>query len=156
MEKKVVLYGKFISLLQDEWDSIADYSVEALDSIILKKDELVHQLKSLESDRTRIMKKVAKGLRISHANLTMKNLLNIQKSPLNQRLAKSRKNLLNKIQLVNSLNYSIRGLMNKSSASFRKSLVHLHSEGEIASSPYHANGKIQKAKKYSSMLSVDA
>ena len=64
--------------------------------------------------------------------------------------------LLNKIQLVNSLNYSIRDLMNKSSASFRKSLVHLHSEGEIASSPYHANGKIQKAKKYSSMLSVDA
>jgi hypothetical protein len=109
MEKKVVLYGNFISLLQDEWDSIADYSIEALDSIILKKDELVHQLQSLESDRTRIMQKVAKGLRVTHGNLTMNNLLNIQKSPLNPRLAKSRKNLLNKIQLVNSLNYSSSG-----------------------------------------------
>jgi flagellar biosynthesis/type III secretory pathway chaperone len=156
MEKKVVLYDKLISLLQEEWDSIAEYSIDALEPIIIKKDELVHQLQGLESDRTIIMKKVAKGLRISHGNLTMKNLLNIQKSLFNSRLAKSRKKLLSKIQVVNSLNQSIRELMKKSSESFRNSLVNLHKEGEIASSPYHANGKIQKSKKYSSMLSVDA
>ena len=146
MEKKVVLYGKFISLLQAEWDSIADYSIEALDSIILKKDELVHQLQSLESDRTRIMKKVAKGLRVSHGNLTMKNLLNIQKSSLNPRLAKSRKNLLNKIQLVNSLNYSIRDLMNKSSASFRKSLFTFIQRGRSRLLPITQTEKFKKQK----------
>ena len=156
MEKKVLLYEKFISLLREEWSCIAEYSIDALESIILKKNELVHQLQDLESDRTRIMKKVAKELKIYHSNLTMKKLLNIQKSPINPRLAKSRKNLLSKIQSVNSLNHSIRDLMKKSSASFRKSLVHLHTEGEIASSPYHANGKIKKSKKYSSILSVDA
>jgi flagellar biosynthesis/type III secretory pathway chaperone len=156
MEKKVILYDKLISLLQDEWNSIAEYSIDALEPIILKKDEIVNQLKDLESDRIRIMKKVAQGLRISRGNLTMKNLINIQKSIFNPRLAKSRKNLLRKIQVVNSLNHSIRELMKKSSESFRKSLVNLHKEGEIAASPYHANGKIQKSKKYSSMLSVDA
>ena len=41
------------------------------------------------------------------------------------------------------------------SLSFRKSLVHLHSEGETSSSPYHANGQIEKGKIYSRMLSVD-
>ena len=156
MEKKVLLYEKFVSLLQEVWNCIAEYSVDALESIILRKNVLVHQLQVLELDRSRTMKKITKGLRISHGNLTMKNLLNIQKSSINPRLAKSRKNLLGKIQVINNLNNSIRDLMDKSSASFRKSLVHLHSEGEIASSPYHANGKIHKSKKYSRMLSVDA
>ena len=156
MEKKVFLYEKFISLLKEEWNHIAEYSIDALESTVLRKDELVHQLQALESDRTRIMKKVGKQLKVYHGGLTMKNLLSIQKSPINSKLAKSRKNLLSKIQLVNSLNSSIRDLMGRSSASFRKSLVHLHSEGEIASSPYHANGKIQKSKKYGRMLSVDA
>ena len=82
MEKKVLLYEKFISLLREEWGCIAEYSIDALESIILKKDELVHQLQGLESDRTRIMKKVAKELKIYHSNLTMKKLLNIQKKLL--------------------------------------------------------------------------
>ena len=156
MEKKIALYEKFISLLHQEWNCIAEYSIEALESIIQKKDDLINQLQRLESERTRIMKKIAQGLKISHGNLTMKNLLKIQKNPINPRLAKSRKNLLEQIQAVGNLNGSIRDLMDKSSSSFRKSLVHLHSVGETASSPYHANGKIQKSKKYSRMLSVDA
>jgi len=39
MEKKVLLYEKFISLLREEWSCIAEYSIDALESIILKKDE---------------------------------------------------------------------------------------------------------------------
>ena len=110
MEKKVVLYEKFISLLKEEWRSIAEYSIDSLEPIVFKKDELVHQLQVLESDRTQTMKKVAKGLQISYSNLTMKNLLNVQKSPLNSRLANSRKKLLGKIQIVNEWNRSIRRL----------------------------------------------
>jgi flagellar biosynthesis/type III secretory pathway chaperone len=156
LEKKVILYEKFIALLQEEWGCIAEYSIDTLESIILRKDELVHQLQVLESDRIKIMKKVANGLGISHASLTLKKLVNFQKSQFNPELAKSRKNILGKIQIVNELNHSIHDLMKRSSESFRKSLVHLHTEGEIASSPYHANGKITKTSKYSSMLSIDA
>ena len=155
MEKKTTLYKKFISLLQEEWHCIAEYSIETLESIIHKKDNLVNQLQTLESERIRVMKKVAHGLKISHGGLTMKNLLKIQKNSINPRLAQSRKNLLTQIQAVNNLNCSVRDLMDKSSASFRKSLVHLHSVGATASSPYHANGKIEKAKIYSRMVSVD-
>ena len=156
LEKKVILYENFIALLQEEWSCIAEYSIDTLESIILRKNELVHQLQDLESDRIKIMKKVANGLSISHGSLTLKKLINFQKNQFNPRLAKSRKNLLGKIQIVNGLNHSIHDLMKKSSESFRKSLVHLHTEGEIASSPYHANGKITKINKYSSMLSIDA
>jgi flagellar biosynthesis/type III secretory pathway chaperone len=155
MEKKTTLYKKFVSLLQDEWNCIAEYSIEALESIIHKKNDLVNQLQSLESERIRVMKKVAHGLKISHGSLTMKNLLKIQKNPINPRLARSRKNLLTQIQAVNNLNGSVRDLMDQSSSSFRKSLVHLYSVGATASSPYHANGKIEKAKIYSRMVSVD-
>jgi hypothetical protein len=101
------------------------------------------------------MKKVAHGLKISHGNLTMKNLLKIQKNPINKKLSQSRTNLLAQIQVVNNLNGSVRDLMDQSSSSFRKSLVHLHSVGATASSPYHANGQIEKAKIFSRMLSVD-
>tara|TARA_B110000196_G_C21072860_1_gene628415 strand:+ start:50 stop:553 length:504 start_codon:yes stop_codon:yes gene_type:complete len=156
LEKKVILYENFIALLQEEWGCIAEYSIDTLESIILRKGELVNQLQVLESDRIKIMKKVANGLSISHASLTLKKLINFQKSQFNPRLAKSRKNILGKIQIVNELNHSIHDLMKRSSESFRKSLVHLHTEGEIASSPYHANGKITKTNKYSSMLSIDA
>ena len=156
LEKKVILYENFIALLQEEWGCIAEYSIDTLESIILRKGELVNQLQVLESDRIKIMKKVANGLSISHGSLTLKKLLNFQKSQFNPRLAKSRKNILGKIQIVNELNHSIHDLMKRSSESFRKSLVHLHTEGEIASSPYHANGKITKINKYSSMLSIDA
>jgi flagellar biosynthesis/type III secretory pathway chaperone len=156
LEKKIVLYENFIALLQEEWGCIAEYSIDTLESIILRKGELVNQLQVLESDRIKIMKKVANGLSISHASLTLKKLINFQKSQFNPRLAKSRKNILGKIQIVNELNHSIHDLMKRSSESFRKSLVHLHTEGEIASSPYHANGKITKINKYSSMLSIDA
>ena len=155
MEKKTKLYKKFVSLLQDEWKCIAEYSIEALESTIVKKDDLANQLLTLESERKRIMKKVALGLKISHGGLTMKNLLKIQNSPINSRLAQSRKNLLNQIQAVNNLNSSVRNLMDQSSSSFRKSLVHLHSVGATASSPYHANGQIEKSKIFSRMLSVD-
>ena len=48
MEKKILLYEKFISLLREEWSCIAEYSIDALESIILKKDELVCQLQVLE------------------------------------------------------------------------------------------------------------
>ena len=156
LEKKIILYENFIALLQEEWGCIAEYSIDTLESIILRKGELVNQLQVLESDRIKIMKKVANGLSISHASLTLKKLINFQKSQFNPRLAKSRKNILGKIQIVNELNHSIHDLMKRSSESFRKSLVHLHTEGEIASSPYHANGKITKINKYSSMLSIDA
>ena len=155
MEKKVGLYNKFILLLQEEWNCIAEYSIEALEAIIHKKDDLVSQLQALEIERTRIMKKVANGLKISHGGLTLKNLLKIQKNPINPRLAQSRKNLLIQIQAVNNLNGSVRDLMDQSSLSFRKSLVHLHSVGATASSPYHSNGQIEKAKIYSRMVSVD-
>ena len=155
MEKKTALYKNFISLLHEEWNCIAEYSIETLESVIQKKDGLVNQLQVLESERIRIMKKVAHGLKISHGGLTMKNLLKIQESPINPKLAQSRKNLLSHIQTVNNLNYSVRDLMDQSSSSFRKSLVHLHSVGATDSSPYHANGKIEKAKIFSRMLSVD-
>lgn len=155
MDKKTGLYKNFVSLLQEEWNSIAEYSIDTLELIIEKKDDVVSQLQDLESERIAVMKKLAHSLKISHSGLTMKNLLKVQHSPINLKLAKSRKNLLNQIQAVNDLNYSVRNLMDQSSSSFRKSLVNLHSVGAMASSPYHANGQIEKAKIFSRMLSVD-
>ena len=47
MEKKIILYEKFISLLQDEWKCIADYSIETLESLINKKYDQKQKKKEL-------------------------------------------------------------------------------------------------------------
>ena len=156
MEKKIAHYEIFISLLQDEWRYIAEYSIDALEASVSKKNDLAYKMQILESERTRIMKKIAHELKISLSGLTMKRLISIQKSPINPRLAKSRKKLLKQIHHINELHRSIRTLMDQSTLSFRKSMVFLHSEGEMASSPYHANGRLAEAKIHSRMLSLDA
>ena len=86
MDKKTTLYKKFTSLLQEEWNCIAEYSIEALESIIHKKDDLVNQLQALESERIRVIKKVAYRLKLSRGGLPMKNLLKLQKSKLKKKI----------------------------------------------------------------------
>lgn len=156
MERKISLYGKFIVLLREEWRCIAEYSVDSIDPLLEKKDDLVRQMANLESDRNRLMRKVASRVKVAPSGLTLKKLIHLQDSPLNPRLATSRKKLLEQIQSINNLNRSIRDLMDSSSRSFRKSLVFLHSAGETALASYHANGRVAERKIQSRMLSVDA
>ncbi len=156
IEKKISLYDKFILLLQEQWDSITEYSLDSLQAILVKKEALVDQIQALEKERMSLMEKVIPSSGAAPATLTLKQIIQNTPGPLGGKLKKGRETLLARISTINGLHEKLKGLMDRSSLSLKKSLVLFHSKGEEASSPYHPNGKLQEGKLQGRMLSLDA
>lgn len=156
IEKKIALYDKFIMLLQEQWNSITEYSLDSLQAILIKKEALVDQIQALEKERMSLMGKVNPPEGATAATLTLKQIIQSTPGPVGDQLKKSREVLLTRISTINKLHESLKGLMDRSSLSLKKSLVLFHSKGEEASSPYHPNGKLQEGKLQGRMLSLDA
>jgi flagellar FlgN protein len=156
IEKKIDLYDNFILLLQEQWDSITGYSLGSLQAILIKKEALVDQIQALEKERLGLMGKMNPPLGSAPANLTLKQIIQITPGPMGGQLQKSRETLLARIATINGLHENLKGLMDRSSLSLKKSLVLFHSKGEEASSPYHPNGKLQEGNLQGRMLSLDA
>lgn len=156
IEKKIDLYDKFILLLQEQWDAITGYSLDSLQAILLKKEALVDQIQALEKERLGLMGKMNLPQGSAPANLTLKQIIQIAPDPMGGQLKKSRETLLARIATINGLHENLKGLMDRSSLSLKKSLALFHSKGEEASSPYHPNGKLQEGNLQGRMLSLDA
>lgn len=156
IEKKIDLYDQFILLLQEQWDSITGYSLDSLQAILIKKEALIDQIQALEKERLGLMGKMNPPLGSAPANLTLKQIIQITPGPVGVQLKKGRETLLARIATINGLHENLKGLMDRSSLSLKKSLVLFHSKGEEASSPYHPNGKLQEGNLQGRMLSLDA
>lgn len=156
IEKKIDLYGKFIVLLEKQWNCVTAYSLESLEEIGEKKEELVDRMQVLEKERLRLMQKIERALGITQPGVTLKKLIQSAPDPLRTKLAKGRETLLGQIIAINKWHEQLRGLMGRSSLSMKKSLAFIHSQGEAASSPYHANGKVKEGSLQGRMLSLDA
>lgn len=156
IEKKISLYDQFILLLQEQWNSITEYSLGSLQAILVKKEALVDQIQALEKERLGLMGKMHSPKGSAQASLTLKQIIQNTPGPLGGQLKKSRETLLTRIATINGLHQNLKGLMDRSSLSLKKSLVLFHSKGEEASSPYHPNGKLQIGKLQGRMLSLDA
>ncbi len=156
IEKKIALYDKFILLLQEQWNSITEYSLDSLQAILIKKEALVDQIQALEKERMSLMGKVNPPAGAASATLTLKQIIQNTPGPVGGQLKKGREALLARIATINGLHENLKGLMDRSSLSLKKSLVLFHSKGEEASSPYHPNGKLQEGKLQGRMLSLDA
>ncbi len=156
IEKKIGLYDRFIRLLEEQWTCITEYSLESLQSIMEKKEDLVDQMQSLEKERSRVMLKIEEKLCVTRPGLTLKNLIQMTQDPIGDTLAKRRETLLGQIAVINDLHERLKGLMDHSSLSMKRSMAFVHSTVEAASSPYHANGKLPDAKPQGKMLSLDA
>jgi flagellar biosynthesis/type III secretory pathway chaperone len=156
IEKKIALYDKFILLLKEQWSSITDYSLESLQTVLVKKEALVDQIQALEAERLRLMGKINSPGASAGADRTLKQIIQITPGPLGVQLKKRREVLLDRIVTINGLHENLKGLMDRSSLSLKKNLVLFHSKGEEASSPYHPNGKLQEGNMQGRMLNLDA
>ncbi len=156
MERKIVLYDQFILLLQEQWDSITEYSLNSLQEIMEKKETLVEEMQGLEKERTRLMQKIERTLGVTQPGTTLKQLIETTKDPIRAPLAKCRETLLGQIMIINKLHEQVKGLMDHSSLSMKKSLAFIHSQSEAATSPYHANGRVLERNLQGKMLSLDA
>jgi flagellar FlgN protein len=156
IEKQIDLYDKFILLLQEQWNSITEYSLGSLQAILVKKEALVDEIQALEKERLRLMGKIESPLDSAPATQTLKQIIQNTPGPMGGQLKKGREALLSRIATINGLHENLKGLMDRSSLSMKKSMVLFHSKGEETSSPYHPNGKLQEGKLQGRMLSLDA
>lgn len=156
IEKKIDLYDKFISLLEKQWNSITEYSLDSLKEIIIKKENLVNQMQALEKRRSGLMRKIEDLSGSAAADLTLKKIIATTSDPIRFKLGKGRETLISRIGVINQLHERLKSLMDHSSLSMKKSLALVHSKGEEASSPYRQNGKLREGRLQGRMLSLDA
>ncbi|PIQ96780.1 MAG: flagellar protein FlgN [Nitrospinae bacterium CG11_big_fil_rev_8_21_14_0_20_56_8] len=154
MEMKIKLYERFIGLLREEWNAIAQYSLDRMQEIIPKKEEQVLEMQLLEKKRAQLMKRIAESLGHNEKDLSLKNLIRMHPDPYNERLKRCRKRLLVQITEVNRWSHKVTHLMDRSSLLFKKSMAFIHQADEKAMLPYEANGKMRESKLSSCMLST--
>jgi len=156
IESEIALYNKFILMLKEQWDCISNYSLHSLEEIIEKKEIMVRQMQQLEKQRSGLMGKIGRLQGVRETDLTLKKIIQTTVNPIRVKLGKSREALLAQIATINELHEGIKGLMDKSSLSLKKSLVFVHSKNEEANAPYHPDGKLQEASLQGRMLNFNA
>lgn len=155
LEKKLVLYDKFIVVLQKEWECAVGYELPGLQKVLLEKEALVERMQKMDKERISLMDKIAQAMKIPESKLTLKKLIESKADPYNKKLALCRARLLSRIKKINALMDRTKGLMHYSSLSLKKSLAFVHAADEKAAAPYHSNGRLLEGKMQSRMLSMD-
>ena len=153
---EIDLYKKFILILKEQWNSISDYSLDSLNEIIEKKEILVREMQQLEKKRSGLMVQIARLRGVPATELTLKKIIQTTVNPIRVKLGEGRETLLQQISTINELHEGIKGLMDHSSLSLKKSMAFVHSKSEEASAPYHPDGKLQDANLQGRMLNFNA
>jgi len=153
---EIDLYKEFILLLREQWDSISSYSLSSLNEIIEKKENMVRQIQQLEKKRSGLMAQIARLRGVSGRDLTLKKIVQTTVNPIRLKLSAGRETLLAQISTINELHEGIKGLMDHSSLSLKKSMAFVHSKSEEASAPYHPDGKLVDANLQGRMLNFNA
>jgi hypothetical protein len=155
LKQKIKLYESFISLYQQEWNCISKYSYDSLQEVIAKKENIVIEMQTLENTRSFLMIKIEERLQVQQSCLTLKKIIQIKDIPNKINLTKCRKKLLFQIKKINEWSNKVKGLIDQSSLSLKKSMAHIHSAEDRATSPYMANGQMMKGRVEGRMVSLD-
>jgi flagellar biosynthesis/type III secretory pathway chaperone len=156
MSQKITIYGELIKLLRKEWESISNYSYEAIQEILNKKETLVLKIQVLEENRAEVVDVIAKKLGMLPEELTLKKLIVLIDHPVKAKLMKYRITLLEQIKTIAELNEINQGLVDTSSLSIKKSLAFIHKTQSDAEAGYHGDGQMNGNKTSSCMLSLEA
>ena len=155
LKQKIKLYESFISLFQEEWTCVSKYSYDSLQEVIAKKENIVIEMQTLENTRIYLMIKIEEKLQVPQSSLTLKKIIQIKDIPNRINLTKCRKKLLFQIKKINEWSNKVKGLIDQSSLSLKKSMAHIHSAEDRATSPYMANGQMMKGRVEGRMVSLD-
>ena len=155
LKQKIKLYESFISLYQEEWTCLAKYSYDSLQEVIAKKENIVIEMQTLENTRSFLMIKIEERLQVQQSCLTLKKIIQIKDIPNKINLTKCRKKLLFQIKKINEWSNKVKGLIDQSSLSLKKSMAYIHSAEDRATSPYMANGQMMEGRPEGRMVSVD-
>lgn len=154
--QKIEIYQELADLLKKEWDCIAEYSLEELQEILVRKEHLLLQSQMVEENRNKIIGQLADELKIPQEELTLSKLIAARKYPLAQKLEDSRDRLLELISLIGDLSLKNKNLIEHSSLSLKKSLAFIHCVAEESLTSYHQNGRRGGNKMEGRMLNTKA
>jgi hypothetical protein len=155
LKQKIKIYESFISLFQEEWTCVSKYSYDSLQEVIAKKEDKVIEMQKLEKTRSLLIIKIAEKLQVQQSSLTLKKIIQIKDIPNKNNLTKCRKKLLLQIKRINEWSNNVKGLIDQSSLSLKKSMAYIHSAEDKETSPYMANGRMMKGRAGGRMVSVD-
>lgn len=156
LEQKIEIYQELAGLLKKEWDCISEYSLEELQEILVRKEQLLLKSQMVEENRNRTVSLLGERLEIAQDDLTLSTLIAARSHPLNPLLEKRRDRLLELIALISELSFKNKNLIEHSSLSLKKSLAFIHCVVEESLASYHPDGRRGGDKMEGRMLNTEA
>jgi flagellar biosynthesis/type III secretory pathway chaperone len=154
LARKTRLYSVFIDVLKDEWSCVSGYSLERLEQLLEKKEELMGKIQKLNDLREKLVMEIATRKNIPHHEITLKQIVEFPDNIWSKRMSIHREKLREQIETINELNLANRNLINRSAHSNKKSMTWLY-QVDAAYTPYHANGQVSDVQLASRMVSTE-
>lgn len=109
----VELYDEMAEHLEQERKAFKSHSIGNLNENLKRKETIVLKIRTLEETRQRVLKLLAKVVKIDRGELTLTKLIELASDPLKERLISIHRKLKAAIERTNELNYYNRGLIEK-------------------------------------------
>ncbi len=142
LEEEMGLYQSLLLVLQIEKDVFVKAELQALEKVTKNKENLLRELGKLETQRMRVMAKLAASLACPLQEFTLKKLVRLIHDPYASRLKNCASNLTAVLRRVQQTNENNKTLFKHSIDLVKSSLVLLQnlSTGHYV---YHPSGELQ-------------
>ena len=154
LSKKSNLYVDLIDLLQEERNSVVEFSRESLEKLLEQKEILVTKIHKLNTERERLTQSIAEKKQIPKNERTLKSIILLDDNRWAKHMAKHRKILRHQIQTIREMNSKNKNLIHRSSMAMKRSMTWLY-QVDAAYTPYHQNGELRETPLQSGLINTD-
>ncbi len=135
------LLQNFLDLLESQKNLLVKNKIEDFEESVRKQEEMILDIKDLESERIRMVNEIARGMQIEESEITLTRLVEMSLGKVSEELGSAKRNmshLVDRIRRANQVNdYLIRRSLNVS----QKSIDMLIDES-LRDVIYESSGKI--------------
>jgi len=142
LEDEIEIFRSLLPVFKKEKEVVLASDLDELNITLAKKEKLLFNMRSLEKERTHVMKKLAESLELSPDELTLRKLARSVKNPYSIRLKNSGLQLLKLTKKISHANNANRGIF-AHSLNFIKGALTLLQNIIAPSQVYHRTGKVQ-------------
>lgn len=154
LHQKIELYDDLIEVMKEEWTCISEYSREKLENALERKISLLAQVHELNHKREEIVKTFAEKLGRRQSEVTLKTIIGLKGNLSRERMHACRNKIREQIETINEINMENKQLINRSSATMKKSMSWLY-EVDMAYTPYFSNGQLSEPTLESRVVNTD-
>ena len=142
LEEGIETFGSLLPVFKKEKEAVLTSDLNELKKTLLKKEEMMLNMRSLEKRRTHIMMKLAKQLKLSPDELTLDKLAQSAQNPYSIHLKNCGLKLLKLTKNIKKVNHANRGLLAHSLGFVKNALTllqNIFAPGQV----YHRTGKVE-------------